>query len=181
MASEAERLIDALALEPHPEGGWYRETHRSVHDVTTANGRIRSASTSIYFLLTAENFSAFHRIASDETWHFYRGDPLTIEVLHPDGTHESRRIGEGDRFQTTVAAGRFFASHVEAPGAFAVVGCDVAPGFSFDDFELADPDALRAAYPAHAALVRRFTRQRYSAEAYASRVERKPASTSEAS
>jgi predicted cupin superfamily sugar epimerase len=158
MSAEAERLIEVLALEAHPEGGWYRETHRSAHDVTTARGVVRSASTSIYFLLTASNFSAFHRIASDETWHFYRGDPLTIEVLTPDGLRESRRIGEHDRFQTTVPAGCFFASHVEAPGAFALVGCDVAPGFSFDDFELADRDALCAAYPAHASLVRRLTR-----------------------
>jgi predicted cupin superfamily sugar epimerase len=158
MHPEAARLIAALDLAPHPEGGWYRETFRSAHDVTTARGTTRSASTAIYFLLTAEAFSAFHRIASDETWHFYRGDPIVIEIIGPDGAHEGRVLGRASDFQTTVLAGAYFAAHVETGGSYALVGCDVAPGFAFEDFELADGTALAAEYPQHAALVDRFTR-----------------------
>ena len=158
MNSEASALIARLSLEPHPEGGWYRETHRSAARVTTSAGLERSAATSIYFLLTSEAFSAFHRIASDETWHFYRGARLSIEIIAPDGVHERREIGANDVWQTTVPAGAYFASHVDAAGGYALVGCDVAPGFEFDDFEIAERASLRAKYPAHASLVARFTR-----------------------
>jgi predicted cupin superfamily sugar epimerase len=158
MHPEAARLIAALDLAPHPEGGWYRETFRSEQTVTTSRGTVRSAATAIYFLLTCEAFSAFHRIASDETWHFYRGDEIVIEIIAPGGTHE-RRVLAGDlAFQTTVPAGAYFAAHVEKPQGYALVGCDVAPGFAFEDFELADGAALAAAYPQHAALAERFTR-----------------------
>ncbi len=158
MHSEAAHFISALELSPHPEGGWYRETFRSGQTVTTGRGTTRDAATAIYFLLTAEAFSAFHRIASDETWHFYRGDPIVIEIIRPDGSHERRTVGAGLDFQTTVVAGAYFAAHVETIGGYALVGCDVAPGFAFEDFELADRRTLAAAFPEHAALVERFTR-----------------------
>ncbi len=96
MHPEAQRLIAAFRLQPHPEGGWYRETYRSAERVTTARGAVRSATTSIYFLLTAQTFSAFHRLASDETWHFYRGDPVTLELIDPAGRHERRVLGADD-------------------------------------------------------------------------------------
>jgi predicted cupin superfamily sugar epimerase len=159
MHSEARRLIEAIGMAPHPEGGYYRETFRSSASVTTHDGTVRSAATSIYFLLTAESFSAFHRIASDETWHFYRGDPLTIEIIAPNGTHESRILGTGEAFQTTVSARAYFASHVDRANGYALVGCDVAPGFEFEDFELAVRSELAAEYPAHAELIERFTRR----------------------
>ncbi len=155
---EAERLIAALRLTPHPEGGWYRETYRSPDRVTTSLGTVRSATTSIYFLLTSNAFSAFHRLASDETWHFYRGDPVTIEVIAPSGTHQRHVIGVGDALQTTVAANAYFASHVDAPDGFALVGCDVAPGFDFADFHLTTRSMLTAAYPQFAPLIARYTR-----------------------
>jgi len=158
MHAEAARMIAALELAPHPEGGWYRETFRSAQTVTTERGATRSAATAIYFLLTSEAFSAFHRIASDETWHFYRGDPIVIEIITPGGMRERRVLGDGLAFQTTVVAGAHFAAHVEAPGGYALVGCDVAPGFTFEDFELAERAALAARYPEHATLVERFTR-----------------------
>jgi len=158
MHPEAARIQAALDLAPHPEGGWYRETFRSPQPVTTARGATRSAATAIYFLLTSEAFSAFHRIASDETWHFYRGDPIVIEIIMPAGAHERVVLGVDLTFQATVPAGAYFAAHVEAPGGYALVGCDVAPGFAFEDFELADRAALAAAYPQHGALVERFTR-----------------------
>ncbi len=158
MHSEAQRLIAAYHLQPHPEGGWYRETYRSAERVTTSRGATRSATTSIYFLLTAEAFSAFHRLASDETWHFYRGDPVTLELIDPAGRYEQRVLGVEDRLQTTIPGGTHFAAHVDAPEGWVLVGCDVAPGFEFADFHLTTRAMLTAAYPQFAPLIARYTR-----------------------
>lgn len=158
MHPEAERLIAAYRLKPHPEGGWYRETYRSAERVTTSRGMVRSATTSIYFLLTSAGFSAFHRLSSDETWHFYRGDPVTVEIIAASGVHESRPIGGDDSLQTTIVAGAHFAAHVDTPDGYAFVGCDVAPGFEFADFHLTTRSMLTAAYPHLAPLIARYTR-----------------------
>lgn len=158
MNAEAQRLIAAFRLQPHPEGGWFRETYRSAERVTTERGSVRSATTSIYFLLTAQTFSAFHRLASDETWHFYRGDPVTIEIIDASGKHEARTLGARDVLQTTIAAGAHFAAHVDTPDGYALVGCDVAPGFEFADFHLTTRSMLTAAYPQYGPLIARYTR-----------------------
>jgi hypothetical protein len=158
MHAEARRLIAELNLTPHPEGGYYRETYRSAESVTTALGAQRSALTSILFLLAGDEFSAFHSLASDETWHFYRGDPLAIEIIDPAGRYERRAIGPAGPWQTAIAAGAFFASHVERSAGYALVGCDVAPGFDFADFVLPDRATLVARFPRHAATIARFTR-----------------------
>jgi uncharacterized protein len=155
---QAQRLIAAFRLQPHPEGGWYRETYRSAERVTTARGAVRAATTSIYFLLSAQTFSAFHRLASDETWHFYRGDPVTLELIDAAGRYERRVLGEGDGLQTTIVAGTHFAAHVDAPDGWVLVGCDVAPGFEFADFHLTTRAMLSAAYPQFAPLIARYTR-----------------------
>jgi hypothetical protein len=155
---EAERLIGSYRLQQHPEGGWYRETYRSAERVTTSRGTVRSATTSIYFLLTAQMFSAFHRLASDETWHFYRGDPVTIEIIDPTGAHATRILDSQVALQTTIAAGAHFAAHVDAPGGYAFVGCDVAPGFEFSEFLLTTRSMLTAAYPHLGPLIARYTR-----------------------
>lgn len=155
---EAARLIAAFRLQPHPEGGWYRETYRSAERVTTSRGNVRSATTSIYFLLTAEMFSAFHRLASDETWHFYRGDPVTVEIIDASGRSETRVLGANEVLQTTIVAGGHFAAHVDAPEGYALVGCDVAPGFEFSDFQLTTRSMLTAAYPHLGPLIARYTR-----------------------
>ena len=158
MHSEAQRLIAAYRLQQHPEGGWYRETYRSAERVTTSRGTVRSATTSIYFLLTSDVFSAFHRLSSDETWHFYRGDPVTIEVIEASGRHESRILGADDVLQTTIVPGAHFAAHVDAPDGYALVGCDVAPGFEFAEFQLTTRSMLTAAYPHLGPLIARYTR-----------------------
>ena len=155
MRDDAAALIARLGLAPHPEGGYFRETYRSPADVETPRG-VRSAFTSILFLLTHASFSAFHRIASDEAWHFYRGDPIAIEILERDGSHRRVELAADGPWQTVVPAGAAFASH--CLGEYALVGCDVAPGFDFADFELCDRDALASAYPAHAELIERLTR-----------------------
>ena len=158
MHPEAQRLIAALQLTSHPEGGWYREGYRSADRATPRRGTTRSALTTIHFLLTDDTFSAFHRLSSDEVWHFYRGDSLAIEIIDAAGSHERRVIGPQGPWQAAIPAGAHFASHVPVPGGYALVGCDVAPGFEFADFFLDSPTALRAAFPQHAALIAQFTR-----------------------
>jgi predicted cupin superfamily sugar epimerase len=158
MNADAERLIAELRLARHPEGGYYRETYRSAERVTTPRGAERAALTTILFLLTGEDFSAFHRLTSDETWHFYRGDPLTIEIIDAAGRHERRVLSAEGPWQTAVPAGAHFGSYVANPPGYALVGCDVAPGFEFSDFFLATRGILTAAYPQHAGLIAKLTR-----------------------
>ncbi len=159
--------IDRLELEPHPEGGYFRQTYRSgaiiARDALPEGfSGERPVATAIYFLLEGENFSAFHRLRSDELWHFYTGSPITIEILHPDGKHSSILLGSdpdvGQLFQAAIPAECWFASHVADWKSFAVVGCTVAPGFDFADFKIAKRNELMAAYPQHRELVERLTR-----------------------
>ncbi len=156
----ADDMITRLSLEPHPEGGWYRQTYRSPHTVATEHGP-RSASTAIYFLLRQGEFSALHRIASDEVWHFYAGSPLRVESISARGIADSFVLGNdlaaGEVLQAWVPAGHWFgASPVR--GAWALAGCTVAPGFEFDDFEMGEREALLQRFPRCEDLVRRLTR-----------------------
>jgi predicted cupin superfamily sugar epimerase len=155
-------LISRHQLLPHPEGGWYKETYRSADILPSSSLPIRFkgdryASTAIYFLLEQGNFSAFHRIQSDECWHFYAGGRLDIYVLHTDKKLEIIHLGpnpeKGEHFQYVVPAGCWFASRPAPETAFSFVGCTVSPGFDFADFELADVQRLSAEYPDHAELI----------------------------
>ena len=131
MDRRAQQLVDSLALQPHPEGGWYAEVFRSSERVTRhADGAERSALTTIYFLLVAGTYSRWHRVASDEVWHFYDGDPLELFV------GEERIVLDGDRRVHVVPARAWQAAR--PLGAYSLVGCSVAPGFEFDDFEMND-------------------------------------------
>jgi predicted cupin superfamily sugar epimerase len=164
---DAPAIIAELNLTPHPEGGYFRETYRSgetlpAHALPPRYGTDRTIATSIYFLLTADTFSAFHRLQSDELWHFHLGDPVTVHLLHPDHRLETHRIGPdlraGHQLHLLFPAGCWFAAAVEPPGTHTLVGCTVAPGFDFADFELARRADLTAAFPAHADLIHRLTR-----------------------
>ncbi|OZI29177.1 hypothetical protein CEG14_21355 [Bordetella genomosp. 1] len=163
MTSPAATLIARLGLQPHPEGGHYLETYRAGLRVTRPDGEVRDAATAILYLLDGQAYSAWHRIRSDETWHFHAGHTLLVHVLQADGALSTHRLGntlEDARavFQATVPAGCWFAAELEAPAgprAYALAGCTVAPGFEFSEFELADAEALVRAHPAHAALLRR--------------------------
>lgn len=162
---ELESIIGELDLTPHPEGGWYRETYRDTLTLPGAalpHGGPRSASTAILYLLDAGSFSALHRIASDEVWHFHLGDALIVHVLHEDGRREDLRLGPdlrgGDRVQAVVTRGAWFGARLAEGGRFALVGCTVAPGFDFADFELAQRTTLSARFPEHAALIAAMTR-----------------------
>lgn len=167
------QLIEALSLAPHPEGGYYRETYRSainvpIHEQNEAFEGPRSLSTGIYYMLGAGDFSAFHRIKSDEMWHFYDGCPILIHMIHPDGLYQEITLGRdvtaGQLPQFVVPARSWFAAEPELPsgqkydGLFALAGCTVAPGFDFDDFELADTYMLKNAFPEHAEVIERFRR-----------------------
>ena len=151
-------MVDSLRLRPHPEGGFFRETYRSSARVTTPLGTDRSALTSIYYLLTSDGFSAFHRLSSDEVWHHYRGSPLVLELIDPAGRHDSRMLGPDGPWQTTIPAGTHFAAHVDATDGWTLVGCDVAPGFEFADFHLTTRATLTAAYPHLGPLIAKYTR-----------------------
>lgn len=153
-------LIRELGLTPHPEGGFYRETWRDALRVTRPDGAERSASTGIYYMLSGNAFSAWHRIRADEAWHFYAGTPIHVHVLEDDGVMTIHRLGNPlthaseYAFQAVVPAGRWFAAErVGDAEGFALVGCTVAPGFEFSEFEMAgaeDIAALVEAYPKHA-------------------------------
>ncbi|HEY3676725.1 MAG TPA: cupin domain-containing protein [Candidatus Tumulicola sp.] len=157
MHAEAERLIGALELKPHPEGGFYCETYRSDIRIATSDGA-RNAITSIYYLLADEMYSAFHRLKSDEIWHHHRGSPVSIEIIESDGRHREIVIGTGDCWQAAIGAGAWFAARLSDPESYALVGADVAPGFKFEDFEMGRREELVAAFPQHKALIERLTR-----------------------
>ncbi len=164
----ARYFIDKLRLQPHPEGGYFRQTYRS--EVVIAREALpagfsgsRAASTAIYFLLEGENFSAFHRLRSDEVWHFYAGEPLLVHVIEPGGEYFRILLGHepeaGQVLQAVVRAGCWFASHVADWKSFALVGCTVAPGFDFEDFEMGKREELVALYPRHRQVIERLTRR----------------------
>lgn len=157
--SRIETLIQDLELQAHPEGGYFKETYRSAerHPQGPTFPSERNLCTGIYFLLTSESFSAFHRIRSDEMWHFYEGDPFEVHVIHPDGRFETLALGPG-KYQALVPAGAWFASGVRSGGDYSLVGCTVAPGFDFQDFELAEAESLIAQYPQHRDCILKFTR-----------------------
>jgi uncharacterized protein len=164
-----EQLVRRLQLARHPEGGWFRESYRSSQVVSATSlperfGGVRSYCTSIYFLLERGDISALHRIKSDEIWHFYAGATLTVQVITPEGAHLEMRLGSdlasGASFQAVVPAGCWFGAEVSGTGDYSLVGCTVAPGFDFADFEMGERDELLRHYPAHAEMIRRLTSQR---------------------
>lgn len=163
----AAQLIQQYHLQPHPEGGWYKETYKSIEQIAVNAvpqrfSGSRVFSTAIYFLLEAGNFSAFHRIKSDECWHFYTGDPLWIYVIDASGKLELIHLGSdidrGELFQYVVPANCWFASRPAPGSSFCFVGCTVAPGFDFSDFELADAGMLADLYPQHDGIIKEMCR-----------------------
>ncbi len=151
MKKSAEYLIQRLRLQRHPEGGWFRETYRAAGG---AAGRCHS--TAIYFLLEDNIFSAFHRIRSDEIWHFYGGDGLEVHQL-TDGGHVVSPV-DADHPQLVVPGGTWFGARLAKRRGYALVGCTVAPGFEFSDFEMARRADLLSQFPAHADIIRSLTR-----------------------
>ena len=151
-------LIQRYDLVQHPEGGWYKQTYKSSEQIIAIAlperfEKDRAFSTAIYFLLEKGNFSAFHRIKSDECWHFYSGDPLLIYIIDQDGELNIISLGndheKGQSFQYVVAANCWFASRPAPKSEYCFVACTVSSGFEFEDLELADATELSAIYPQH--------------------------------
>ena len=166
--NEIADLVTQFQLLPHPEGGYYRETYRSnliidQQSLPTGFDGDRNSSTAIYFLLEKGNFSAFHRIKSDEGWHFYAGQTLLIYVIEKSGQLEVIKLGNnalaGEVFQAVVPADCWFASEPSPSSDFCFVGCTVSPGFDFSDFELASAFELSGSYPEHKVLIERLCRK----------------------
>lgn len=163
----ADYWIEKLELQPHPEGGFYKEIHRSkvILERQALPSRFRGdrvASTSIYFLLKGNNFSAFHRIRSEEGWHYYAGNTsLTVHELKTNGIYTQHKLGadfeNGEQFFSMIEAESWFATEPndKSEESYALVGCTVAPGFHFDDFELAEANSLRRIYKSHRELIER--------------------------
>lgn len=162
----ARHWIRSLQLMAHPEGGFYREVYRADEGVDrkalpARYSGSRAFSTAIYYLLRSQDVSRFHRIASDEIWHFYAGSSLTLHVIDPGGGYQAVHLGvEGDRKQQpqqVIRRGDWFAATVDNPRQYTLMGCTVAPGFDFADFELASQNELAALCPRKAGLIRRLT------------------------
>ncbi|MBL8794700.1 MAG: cupin domain-containing protein [Planctomycetia bacterium] len=163
----AQEWVEALQLRSHPEGGFFRETYRAAGKIARDHlpagyGGDRNFVTSIYFLLRSGDFSALHRLRQDEIWHFYDGGTLTISVIDPQGERSAIRLGRdvraGETLQAVVPGGCLFGARVETPETFALVGCDVAPGFDFADFEMPARAELLKVYPRHRELIEQLTR-----------------------
>lgn len=149
--------VEKLGLLPHPEGGFYKETYRSNEKTVEPE---RNLCTCIYFLLTSENVSRFHRIKSDEHWFYHAGSPLTVHLLTEKG-HEQIQIGTNlDAGQTpfaTVPKNTIFGSSVHDENSFSLVSCVVSPGFDFADFELFEREFLLHAYPGNEHIILKLT------------------------
>ena len=166
MNPRAAFIIEKLGLKPHPEGGYFKEIYRS-NDIIPHSalpkgfGGDRNFCTSIYFLLEGKDFSAFHRIQSDELWHFHEGCDVNIYELGKEGLVTHRLGGDFNRtsgYQCVINAGNWFASRPNEPDSYVLTGCTVSPGFDFADFEMAERTKLVSEFPACGALIKDLTR-----------------------
>ena len=143
----AKYWIEKLGLDRHPEGGWFKEIYRS-DDIITVDSLsgdyrgTRNCSTSIYYLLEGDDYSSFHRIKSDEVWHYYAGSTSIEILLIVDGSLIKQLCGnnpdENQQLQIVVPKNTWFAARLHDKSGYALVGCTVSPGFQFDDFEMSD-------------------------------------------
>jgi len=169
MVTSASYYVQSLKLQPHPEGGYFAETYRAEECIPAGAlparfGGERAFGTAIYFLLENHHVSALHRIQADEIWHFYAGGPLEVFVINPDASLRVIRLGnrpdQGEVFQAVVPAGCWFgakpAGATDSAG-FSLVGCTVAPGFDFADFEMGSRAALLIEFPQHRAVIEMLT------------------------
>ncbi|WP_435625128.1 cupin domain-containing protein [Flagellimonas sp.] len=164
---DIEILIKKFNLAPHPEGGYFKETYRSAGTISKdalpeEYTSERNYSTGIYFLLTSDTFSAFHRIKQDEIWHFYSGSPLKLSMISDQGDYSEQIIGtdfeSGQLPQFVVPGGYWFAAKTLTSQDYSFVGCTVSPGFDFEDFILPSQDELLKKFPQHEKIIKELTR-----------------------
>jgi predicted cupin superfamily sugar epimerase len=163
---KATELINHFNLTTHPEGGYFKELYRSKGEILSKNlgdefeGN-RNYCTSIYFLLTSDKFSAFHKISQDEIWHFYTGTTLKLHMISAEGNYSFVLIGNdfstGEIPQFTVPAHYYFAAEILETDSFSFVGCTVSPGFDFKDFVLPSCKELSDEFPEHKKTIKRLT------------------------
>jgi len=166
MRPSPQDLIELFQLKPHPEGGYYSEVYRSDEMVPKTAlpkryGGDRAFGTAIYFLLTQGSRSRLHRLRSDELWHFYLGDPVWVFTIDSKGNVDQVTLGQdvfaGHRLFCKVERGLYFGAIPKSGSEFSLVGCTVAPGFAFADFELADRHKLLAQFPHARSLIEQLT------------------------
>ena len=164
---KADYWIKHLRLKPHPEGGYYQETYRSPEiiartDLPKRYKGSRSFTTAIYFLLRGNQFSAFHRLKSDEIWHFYEGSPLLIRLTTKNKRISTVKLGlnadNGEQPQIVIKSGTWFAAELGEANSYTLIGCTVAPGFDFADFEMGARKTLCRKFPRHLAMITRLTK-----------------------
>ncbi|MEM8844461.1 MAG: cupin domain-containing protein [Pseudomonadota bacterium] len=163
----AEQWIEDLGMIPLPEeGGWFKEIYRSDEFIPKDSlperfPSKRTYSSSIIYLLKSTEFSAFHRIKQEEIWHFYEGSSLTVHIIKQNREYEQVKLGRnldrGESFQIVIRRGDFFAANVNDENTFSLVGCTVAPGFEFEDFEAPKRSALLELYPEHKDVIMKLT------------------------
>ena len=163
MNETADFWIKELNLQPHPEGGFFREVYRSGEQPGSLPSRYhgdRSFATSIYFLLTGNDSSAFHRIMSDETWHYYFGSSMILYTLDEESGLHTIELGNNPRMgqflQYTIPHGTWFGGHPANEKSYSLLGCTVTPGFDFADFELGEFEKLSRTFPEHTELLKKF-------------------------
>lgn len=163
----SKEIIKKLDLIAHPEGGYFKEVYRSEEEIKIEGlpERFQSArcfGTSIYYLLDGEQFSAFHKLQSDETWHFYLGSPIVLHLINEDGKYSEVILGQNikknEQLQFTIPHGTWFAAEVKDKSSFSLVGCTVYPGFDFDDFEMGVEEKLIEKFPQHKNIIQKLTR-----------------------
>ncbi|MEH7393070.1 cupin domain-containing protein [Bacillus sp. JJ1474] len=161
---DAQYFVSKLGLEPHPEGGFYKRTFESGEKTSDQELTVnfegkRKLYTSIYFLLTSNDVSHFHRLKSDELWYYHAGSSLTIHIIHENSEYEEIKLGlnldKGEVPQALVPKNAIFGSSVMEEDTFSLVGCMVSPGFEFQDFELFTQDDLLTKYPAHKDIIKK--------------------------
>ena len=167
MLKKVKYYIKNLELKKHPEGGYFNEVYRAKEEIKKENlparfSGDRNFSTSIYFLLDEENISYFHKIKSDEIWHFYDGSTIRIYTIKNKDELSigllGRNISKGEQLQVIIKKGIWFCAEVVGKKDFGLVGCTVSPGFDFEDFTLAKRDTLLKKFPKHKKIIKRFTK-----------------------
>ena len=154
--------ISKLGLEPHPEGGYFKRTFESQEQITDQELTVhfegkRMLYTSIYFLLTSNDVSHFHRLQSDELWYYHAGSPLSVHMIDENGEYTEYKLGldleNGEVPQVLVPKNTIFGSSVKDRETFSLVGCMVSPGFEYQDFELFTQEELLLKYPEHKEII----------------------------
>lgn len=159
MHREAARLVKKLGLEKHPEGGYFKQTYRSDAIVSVAGyDGPRNISTAIYYLLASDQFSAFHRMKSDEIWHHYAGGSITLYAINADGKLSRIRISRGGSPQAVIRAGTWFAASLNSKRSYCLLGCTVSPGFDYREWELGKREELVRMHPQHRKIIERYTK-----------------------